>query len=148
MDQVAGDPSPGRVGTDLIRRARAPGPDGLIVSVDPASAGWDYTDLAIYRLTPGQHLSRVADDRERLVLVLEGYAAVGSGDLDFGVVGSRATVFDGSPAPVVLISPGDPVLLTATTDALVAVAAAPGGSVHRTAFVPPDEVLVEARGSG
>jgi 5-deoxy-glucuronate isomerase len=161
MDQVTVDPSPSHAGIEpgaggsqpaaarqLLRRATAPGPDGLIVGVDPASAGWDYTDLAVYRLEPGQQVSRAADDRERLVLVLEGHAAVQSGDRDFGIVGSRQAVFDGPPSPVVLIGPGQPVRLTAVSDALVAVAGAPGGAVHRTGLVPPDEIVVEERGSG
>ena len=103
----------------LLRRAAAPGPDGLIVGIDPASAGWDYTTCHVYRLRPGQSVDRPADDQERLVLVLEGYATVRAGDHDFGVVGSRTTVFDGPSAPVILLEPGLPVELTATTDALV-----------------------------
>jgi 5-deoxy-glucuronate isomerase len=141
------DLSPGTA-RSLLRRAAAPGPDGLIVAVDPASAGWEYADLAVYRLQPGQHVSRAADDRERLVLVLEGRADVASDHVDFGVVGSRATVFDGPPPPVILIEPGQPVRVAAVTDALLAVASAPGGPVHRTVLVPPDDVFVEDRGRG
>jgi myo-inositol catabolism protein IolH len=37
---------------------------------------------------------------------LEGRASVRAGHSDFGTVGSRASVFDGSPAPVVLVAPG------------------------------------------
>src|SRR5450759_4666909 len=103
----------------LHRRAAKPGPDGAIVAVDAASAGWSYLDFAAYRLRPGQPASRPADDRERLVLVLEGRAAVRAGDHDFGVVGSRETVFDGPPPPVVLVAPGLPVEVVAETDALV-----------------------------
>jgi 5-deoxy-glucuronate isomerase len=132
----------------LLRRAAAPDPDGLIVAVDPPSAGWDYADLAVYRLRPGQQVIRSADDHERLVLVLEGRAAIESDHVDFGVVGSRETVFDGPPPPVILVAPGEPFQLTAATNALVAVAGAPGGPVHRTTLVPPDEIFVEARGTG
>ena len=82
------------------------------------------------------------------MLVLEGRAAVRAGERDFGLVGSRATVFDGPPPPVILVAPGVPVELTAATDALVAIASAPGGPVSRTALVQPDEILVETRGSG
>lgn len=134
--------------SSLLLRAAAPDPDGLIVSVDPASAGWEFAELAIYRLLPGQRVTRAADDQERLVLVLEGRAAVQSGDLDFGVVGSRESVFDGPPSPVVLVAPGQPILLTAATAALVAIAGAPGGPVQRTALVLPEEIFVETRGSG
>ena len=132
----------------LLHRAAAPGPDGLIVGIDPQSAGWDYTSCHAYRLRPGQSVDRAADDQERLVLVLEGRAAVGAGDHDFGVVGSRTTVFDGPPCPVILLEPGLPVAIVAETDALVVVASAPGGPVRRTALVPPEDVLVETRGSG
>ncbi len=132
----------------LLRRSVAPGSDGLIVSIDPSSAGWEFIELDVYRLGAGQRVARDADDQERLVLVLEGRATVRSGDLDFGDVGSRETVFDGPPPPVILVAPGRSLMLAAVTDALVAIAAAPGGPVRRTALVVPDEILVEARGSG
>ena len=57
-------------------------------------------------------------------------------------------MFDGPPPPVILVAPGRPLVLAAATDALVAIAAAPGGPVRRTALVAPDDILVEARGSG
>jgi 5-deoxy-glucuronate isomerase len=132
----------------LLHRAAAPGPDGLVVAVDRAAAGWDFAELAVYRLRAGQDLARSADDSERVVLVLEGHAAVQAGEQDFGRVGSRQTVFDGPPPPVILVAPGEPVVLTAATDALIAIAGAPGGPVSRTALLRPEEILVETRGSG
>lgn len=132
----------------LLRRSAAPDSTGQIVAVDPESAGWEYLDFAAYRLCAGEGTARVADGRERLVLVLEGRATVRSGELDFGVVGSRASVFDGLPPPVILVAPDRPVEVIAATDALVVVAGAPGGPVLRTTCVPADEILVETRGSG
>lgn len=132
----------------LLRRAAAPGPDGLIVAVDPASAGWEYTDLAVYRLRPGQRVVRTADSRERLVLLLEGRAAVRAGNRDFGTVGSRITVFDGPPPPVILVAPDMPIEIVAETGALLALAGATGGPVSRTALVTPDQIFVESRGAG
>jgi 5-deoxy-glucuronate isomerase len=132
----------------LLRRATAPGPDGSIVAVDAASAGWEYVDFAAYRLAAGQRVTRAADNRERLVLVLEGRASVAAGRNDFGTVGSRASVFDGPPPPVVLVAPGAAVEVEAVADALVAIAGAPGGAVQRTACIEPDVILVEQRGSG
>jgi 5-deoxy-glucuronate isomerase len=132
----------------LLRRAAAPNADGLIVAVDPESAGWDFTELAVYRLAAGQCVARTADDRERLVLVLEGRARVRAGEHDFGVVGSRDSVFDGPPPPVILVAPGTPVEIAATSEVLLALAAAPGGPARRTALVEPASVHVETRGSG
>ena len=65
------------------------------MAVDPASAGWQHLDFTAHRLVAGQAVRRESDDRERLVLVLEGRAEVRAGDRDFGIVGSRASVFDG-----------------------------------------------------
>ncbi len=105
-------------------------------------------EVVAFRLRAGQAIDRPAAEQERLVLVLEGRAAVTAGAHDFGVVGSRATVFDGPPPPVILVGPGVPVNVVAATDALVVVAAAPAGPIRRTAHIPPDEILVEARGAG
>jgi 5-deoxy-glucuronate isomerase len=132
----------------LLRRAAPPTPDGTIVAVSVTSAGWEFVDIAVHRLRPGQPLSRDADDRERLVLVLEGRAGVRAGDLDVGTLGTRASVFDGPPAPGVLVAPGRPVDVVAETDALIAVASAPGGAVRVTRRIGPEDVLIEARGSG
>ena len=132
----------------LLRRSAAPAPDGLMVEVAAPSPGWDYVDVAAYRLAAGQSVARAADDRERLVLVLDGRASACIGNTDFGVLGSRRTVFDGPPPPVLLVEPGKPVEVAAVTDALVVIAGAPGAELRRTALVQPEDVLVEARGSG
>ena len=41
----------------LLRRAAAPGPDGEVCGVDPASAGWDWTTFHVYRLEPGERVT-------------------------------------------------------------------------------------------
>ena len=132
----------------LLLHPEPAGPDGLCLSVDPESAGWKFVTFHAYRLVPGQRVERAADDQERLVLVLEGSASVRVGDTDFGVVRSRASVFDGPPPPVILIEPGLPVTLVAVTEPLVAIAAAPGGPVRRTALIEPADIFVESRGVG
>ena len=132
----------------LLRHANPPGSDGLIVGVDPLSAAWDYLDLGVHRLLPGQRIAVAADDRERLVLVLEGRADVAIGARDLGKVGSRTNVFDGPPPPVILVAPGQSIELTARTDGLIALASAPAGPVSRTAVVAPDKIQVEERGEG
>ena len=120
----------------LLRRASAPDRSGLIVSVDSETAGWEYLEFAAYRLSGGDRIDRVADGHERLVLVLEGRAIARSGARDFGSIGSRTTVFDGPPPPVILVGPDQPIELVAETDALVVVAGAPGGTISRTVCVP------------
>lgn len=137
-----------RQAPDLLRRAAAPDAAGLVCAIDPESAGWVWTTFHVYRLAPGMSVQRPADGMERLLLLLEGHAQVMAGEEDLGVLGSRASVFDGPPPPVVLVEPGHEVSAVAVTDALVAIAAAPGGEVRRTALIAPEEILVEERGSG
>ena len=147
MREVGRLSSPGN-GHPLLRRASAPDADGLVCSIDPASAGWHWTSFRVSRLEPGGSVAVPGDDQERLVLVLEGYAQVSAGEHDFGVVGSRDSVFDGPPCPVVLVEPGLDIAVTATTRALVAIASAPGGAVRRTALIEPADILGETRGEG
>jgi 5-deoxy-glucuronate isomerase len=135
-------------GRPLLRHATGPDADGLVMGIDPASAGWDWVTFHAYRLAPGMAVRRAADDQERLVLLLEGHAHVRAGDRDLGVVGSRASVFDRVPAPVVVVEPGLAVEVVAASPAFVAVAAAPAGAVRRTAVVGADGILVETRGAG
>ncbi len=132
----------------LLVRALPRGSDGLVCAIDPASAGWTWTTFHVYRLEPGQQIARAADDQERLVLLLEGYASVHAGTHSFERVGSRMSVFDGPPAEVVLVEPGLDVSVVALSACLVGVAAAPGGRVQRTAHIRASEILVEDRGSG
>ncbi len=146
-DQAA-SPDRSAAARHLLRRAAAPGPDGQVCGIDPASAGWDWTTFHVYRLSPGMRVTRAADGNERLLLVLEGHAAITVGERDLGVQGSRESVFDGPPPPIVLVEPGLALEITATTDALIGVAAAPGGEVRRTALITAEEILVEARGEG
>ncbi len=137
----------GRRGS-LLRRAGPPAPDGLVCAVDPATAAWEWTTFHAYRLARGAGTARAADNQERLVLVLEGRARIVAGERDFGIVGSRQTVFDGPPCPVVLVAPGGAITVAAVEPSLVAIAAAPGGPVRRTAVVEPGDILVETRGEG
>jgi 5-deoxy-glucuronate isomerase len=142
--QVPSGPGAAR---QLLRRAAGPGGSAL-QAIDAAAAGWEYISFHADRLGAGDSVRREADDQERLVLVLEGRADVVVDDEPFGVVGSRDSVFDGPPPPVILVEPGRGVSVTAKGPALVVIAAAPGGAVRRTARIEPADVLVEDRGSG
>ncbi len=99
-------------------------------------------------MVPGQIQDWQADDQERLVIVLEGRASVAVGHQEMGSLGSRDSVFDGPPPPLVLVAPGNAVRVRAETAALIVVGAAPGGAVERTAVIKPDDILAETRGSG
>ncbi len=99
-------------------------------------------------MIPGQTINRSGDEREVAVVVLEGAVGIVAGSLVFNNVGSRSSVFEDVPAPVVLVAPGTPFQVRAVTPALVAIAGAPGGDVLQTRLIEPATMRVEARGAG
>jgi 5-deoxy-glucuronate isomerase len=132
----------------LVRPATEPAADGRIHRITPESAGWTWTAFDAWRLAGGGRVARPGDDREVLVLVLEGSARVRVGAATFERVGSRETVFDEPPAGVVLCAAGEEVEVTAHGPVLLAIAAAPAGDIRRTAHIDPASILVESRGEG
>jgi 5-deoxy-glucuronate isomerase len=99
-------------------------------------------------MVAGQGIRRTGDHQECLVIVLEGHASIVVGGREMGVLGSRESVFDGPPPPLVLAAPGLSINVEATTDSLIVIAAAPGGLIERTASIDPAEIVVESRGVG
>jgi 5-deoxy-glucuronate isomerase len=132
----------------LLRRAGPPDAEGSIVRISPTDAEWSYVGFSAHRLAPGAEIRRPAAAEERLVLVLEGRATVRVGAQAFAEIGSRDSVFDGPPAPVVLAAPETELEIRAESAALIGLAAAPAGSIQRTALIDGDAILVESRGSG
>ena len=134
--------------SELLRRPGPPGPDGATIRLEPADAGWSYIGFATHRLVAGDIVLRPGDGREVGLIVLEGSCRVRAGDRVFAQVGSREGVFDGPPAPVVLVEPGADLELEALRPATIAIAAAPAGDVRVTRLVEAAEMRVEQRGQG
>lgn len=136
-------------GPSLLRHPSAPDPrDGAVHRLTPATAGWHHVSFSVHHLAPGQGFERAPDGQEVAVIIAEGSAGVAAGVQRWGSLGSRTSVFDGPPAPVVLVQPGDPVAVTAHSDATVLVAAAPtAGPGVPTRYLDPTTRRVEHRGS-
>jgi len=133
----------------LLRHPAPPDPvDGATLRISPADAGWRYIGFSAHRLLPGRGFLRRPDDREVALVLQEGSATIRADGQVFGSVGSRSGVFDGPPAPVVLVAPGMEVQVTADSPATVIVASAPGGEVRSTRLIEPASMQVERRGSG
>ena len=133
----------------LHRRANTPDPaTGLVHAISAADAGWQYVGFADYRLGANMGLRIRADDRERVLLVLEGSATIRAGSHRFSSLGSRASIFDGPPPPVLLLEPGLDLAVEADGAATVIIADAPGATYRRTQLFEPGELRIETRGSG
>ncbi len=139
----------------LHRRAGPPAVDGVTIRINAAAeasdlggAGWQWISFAAHALEDGASVRRLGDDDEVAIVVLEGAVGIRAGDRSFAGVGSRASVFDPVPAPVLLVKPGVEVEFTAVGPATVAIATAPGGASRVTRLIEPSTIRVEARGSG
>lgn len=141
--------TPAAASTDLHRRPMSAGAaSGQVHGISAADAGWQYVGFGAYRLSGGESVSRPADGQEVALIVLEGHAAVRAGGKDFGSLGSRASVFDGPPPPVLLLEPGLALDVRAESDATIVVAEAPGAGGSSTRLIRPEDIHIETRGSG
>ena len=132
----------------LLRRAAPPAPDGTNVDVTVDSAGWEFADIAVYRLRPGQSVARDADDRERLVARARGPRRRTAGDHDFGILGTRDDGVRRAAAAVVLVAPGPAGRPSPRPTRSSSSPRRPGGPVRADRLIAAGDVLVEARGAG
>ncbi len=134
---------------DLLRRPPQTSRDSAAVHrITTADAGWRYVGFAEHRLARGQGFSRPADDHELALILLEGSATIVAGGRRYPSLGSRETVFDGPPPPVLLLEPGTAVEVEAEGDATVVVADAPAADVRVTRLFEAADIHVETRGTG
>ena len=111
-------------------RPRATGP--VVHDVTPESAGWTHVGFALHRLRPGETAAGGVPEREALLVVVEGRAALGVDGRDFGECGSRASVFEQVPTDAVYAPPGATWRATAgEAGCTLAACAAPGHGGHR-----------------
>lgn len=137
------------MGESLRRPAPAPDPrTGLAHDIPPDAAGWRYVGFHEYRLASGQGFERPRADLETVVIVLEGAADVSLGGSTYPSLGSRDDVFEGPPAPILLIAPGTDIEVTARADTTIIVGHAPSATTQVTRLIEPASMVVETRGSG
>jgi 5-deoxy-glucuronate isomerase len=133
----------------LHRRAGAPDPrTGQVHAISARDAGWQYVGFADYRLAAGAGLGRPADDQEVAIVVLEGSVSIRAAGQRYTSLGSRDSVFEGPPPPVLLLAPGTDVEVEAESNSTLIVAQAPGAEERVTRLIEPDGILVETRGRG
>ena len=133
----------------LLRRQRtAPDPDGRLVAITPAEAGWQYVHFAAYRLPRGGALRGETAGNETALIVLGGRCTIATGGRSFQDVGRRRDVWDRLPPYVLLLPPGSMYHVEAVTELHLALAAAPASAAPAARLITPDEIVVEHRGEG
>jgi 5-deoxy-glucuronate isomerase len=130
----------------LLVKARA---GREIVEVTPESAGWAHVGFRALRLTAGQAEALDTGARELCVVVLGGRVDVQAGEAQFQALGTRDSVFDERSPAAVYVPPGQPVRITARTDAEVALCSAPGdGQARKVRVLDPATMRRSVRGQG
>ena len=132
--------------SNLIVHARRTG-DGVGHRITPETAGWRYVGFETRALKKGETSKLATDGREVCVVVLSGKARVTAGGFDSGVIGERASVFDGLPWSVYL-PPGSAAAIEAASDCELAIGSAPASGGLKPRVIKPADVGTLTRGSG
>jgi 5-deoxy-glucuronate isomerase len=131
--------------TLLVRPSN--GGDNYLHRVTRKSAGWRYVGFATCALKEGGTTRLNTETDELCVVMLAGKARVRSADFDSGIVGERASVFEGLPWSV-YVPPKREVVIEAATDCEVALCTSPASGKLPPRVIPPSEVATSTRGSG
>jgi 5-deoxy-glucuronate isomerase len=134
---------------DLLFRARlAAGQPGVVNHVTPADAGWKDLEVEVRRLARGQSWRLETGEREAVVVLLGGVAAVKSSRGEWPRVGRRPDVFSGMPYAVYLPRRTSAVFQADSELLELACATAPTDRDHPARLVTPADVVIEHRGGG
>ncbi len=132
----------------LVHGRKSPGATEPVTKITPESAGWSYVGFEVYRLRRGESIAQATGEREVCIVMLSGQAGVASASHRWDGVGSRESVFGGSPDAVYL-PPGETFEITATGDSCeVAMCWAPATRGAEAALIPGSEIKPFTRGSG
>lgn len=119
---------------------------GKVHDITPEVAGWSYVGFGLYHLTSGAAVSEQTGDREVILVMVEGKAALSAAGRDFGEMGDRMSVFEKTP-PHCLYVPGQSEWhATATTDCVLAVCSAPMASEYPVQQLGPEGITLTPRG--
>ena len=116
------------------------------LDVTPESAGWDWSGLALLRLTPGQSATVSTGGSETLVLPLQGSCTVTLDGTTLQLAGRRS-VFDG-PTDFVYVPRDVAVEVTSAEGGRFALPSARCEARLPCRHHPADKVPVELRGAG
>lgn len=142
-------PSLATAADTLLRRASTPdAATGVVHDISAQDAGWRYVGFSDRRLHHGAGVVRPGDEHEVAVIVMEGSLSIRAGDQRFSSLGSRQDIFDGPPAPVLLLAPGLDLEVEAETAATLVIAEAPGAETRLTRLIEAADIHIESRGSG
>jgi 5-deoxy-glucuronate isomerase len=132
----------------IVSPLREPSNDRPVLSITPETAGWSYVGFDVYRLKPGETISKLTGDREYCLVLLSGKANVSTADHTWTALGQRMSVFEQIPPYSVYVPNDNRYEVEALTEVELAVCHAPGRGNHPSRLIGPADVGVEVRGQG
>ena len=126
----------------VVRRSAQP------TIVTPESAGWSYVGFEVHELRRGDGIRPSTGSREVCAVMLSGQADIAAGSQAWKSVGSRNSVFDGTPDSV-YAPPGQELEITASSDSCeVALCWAPARRGADAVMIKASDIRPFTRGSG
>jgi 5-deoxy-glucuronate isomerase len=129
-------------------RPHAPGPDGCVLDITPASAGWGHVGFKVCKLAAGQAARGGEAGREACLVALSGTVDIEVAGERFAGVGGRGSVFEDAAPGAVYAPAGAAYAVTAVTDAEVAICTAPGAAGRPPRRIDAEHMSREVRGQG
>lgn len=124
------------------------GSHGKVHEITPQSAGWRYVGFSLYRLRAGESTAEATGDREVILVMIEGRAALKAAGQDWGVLGERMNVFEKTPPHCLYVPNGENWEAKAESDCTIAVCSAPSKGGHKARRIGPDGITLTERGKG
>lgn len=132
--------------TDLLRKPR--GITGKVHDITPESAGWGYVGFGLYRLSEGETAAEDTENREAILVIVEGRARITAAGRDFGEMGSRKSVFERTPPHCLYVPGGSAWRAEALGACELAVCTAPALGEHPARRLGPEGIELTPRGHG
>ena len=132
--------------TDLLRKPF--GTRGKVHDITPSSAGWRYVGFGLYHLRAGDTAAETTGNREVILVMVEGKAAITGAGQDWGVLGQRMNVFEKTAPHCLYLPNGSEWQAIAETDCVLAVCSAPGKGGHSARRIGPEGITLTERGKG
>ena len=132
--------------TDLLRKPTAL--QGKVHDITPETANWGYVGFGLYHLKPGERVEENTEDREVILVLVEGKARISAGGIDLGEMGDRISVFEKTAPHCAYVPGGTDWSGEATTDCVLAVCTAPALGEYPVQRLGPDGIELTQRGKG
>ncbi len=132
----------------LLVRPGAPAPDGKVLEITPAKAGWAHVGFALFRLQKGERIIRDTGRREACLVLVAGSADISVDGRDFAAVGGRTSPFEDAAPGAVYVPHAAQWSVTALDEVELAVCTAPGGGMRQARRIAPQDMGTEVRGQG